>query len=129
MSIKPKTPGIHHMTLRSSDYERSKKFYIDQLGFDVILEKPGLFIFFAGSTAIAIRGPVESTPKEPFNPFTVGLDHVALGCDDREELLRVATALNDSNITNTGVKVDDTLGKEYIAFKDPDRISWEFYMV
>ena len=29
----------------------------------------------------------------------------------------------------TGVKLDETLGKRYVAFKDPDRIAWEFYMV
>ena len=129
-AIKPVTPGIHHLTLRSSNYERAKKFYNEQLGFDIILEKPNLFIFFAGSTAVAIRGPVEQTPRDQnFNPFTVGLDHVALGCEDREELVRVAQALKDSNIQNTGIKVDETLGKEYVAFKDPDLISWEFYMV
>lgn len=128
-AIKPKTPGIHHLTLRSSDYDRSKEFYSNKLGFDIILEKSGLFIFFAGGTAIAVRGPVEETPKEAFNPFTVGLDHVALGCEERTELERVAQALNDHQIQNTGIKVDDTLGKEYIAFKDPDRIAWEFYMV
>ena len=30
-------------------------------------------------------------------------------------------------IENTGVKLDEALGKRYVAFKDPDRISWEFY--
>jgi glyoxylase I family protein len=24
--------------------------------------------------------------------------------------------------------MDETLGKNYVAFKDPDRIAWEFYM-
>ena len=128
-AVKPKTPGIHHLTLRSSDYERSKDFYTQKMGFDIILEKPNLFIFFAGGTAIAVRGPVDSTPNEAFNPFTVGMDHVALGCEERTELERVAQALNDHQIQNTGIKIDDTLGKEYIAFKDPDRIAWEFYMV
>lgn len=129
MSIKPKTPGIHHLTLRASNYDRAKEFYTQKLGFDIVLEKPNLFIFFAGGTAIAVRGPVESTAKEPFNPFSVGMDHVALGCEERNELERVAFALNSHDIQNSGIKVDDTLGKEYIAFKDPDMISWEFYMV
>jgi len=29
---------------------------------------------------------------------------------------------------NTGIKTDPTLNKEYVAFKDPDRMQWEFYM-
>ncbi|NND33609.1 MAG: bleomycin resistance protein, partial [Saprospiraceae bacterium] len=63
------------------------------------------------------------------DPFTVGLDHVALGCEEQEELIRVAEALNKHGIQNTGIKRDETLDKEYVAFKDPDQISWEFYMV
>jgi hypothetical protein len=37
-------------------------------------------------------------------------------------------ALSEAGIENTGVKLDDALGKQYVAFKDPDRIAWEFYM-
>ncbi len=129
MSIEIKTSGIHHLTLRSSDYERAKAFYIDQLGFSIALEKPNLFIFFAGQTAIAVRGPEAQTPEgDVFDPFRVGMDHVALACQDPEELKRVADSLKALNIENTGIKQDPVLDKQYIAFKDPDRISWEFYM-
>jgi glyoxylase I family protein len=79
MGIDFKTPGIHHVTLRASDFQRSKKFYIETLGFKPILEQSNLFIFFAGSTAIAVRGPEDETPNDDvFNPFRVGLDHLAL---------------------------------------------------
>ncbi len=129
MGIQIKTPGIHHLTLRSSNYERAKSFYTEQLGFEIALEKPNLFIFFAGSTAIAVRGPEAQTPeKDQFDPFRVGMDHVALACESEDELQRVAAALEREQIENTGVKTDETLGKKYVAFKDPDRISWEFYM-
>ena len=37
--------------------------------------------------------------------------------------------LTDHNVENTGIKTDPTLNKQYVAFKDPDRISWEYYMV
>jgi hypothetical protein len=40
----------------------------------------------------------------------------------------VARALAEAGVENTGVKVDETLSKRYVAFKDPDRIAWEFYM-
>ena len=59
----------------------------------------------------------------------MGLDHLALGCSSEEELHRVTSALNEAGIENTGVKLDETLNKKYVAFKDPDRISWEFYMI
>ena len=128
--VKIKTSGVHHIAIRVSNFERSKAFYIDKLGFQTALEKPDLLIFFAGNTAIAIKGPEGKTaPGDQFNPFRVGLDHIALGCENRGELERVANALANHSIENTGIKLDETLNKDYIAFKDPDRISWEFYMV
>ncbi len=129
MAINIQTPGIHHLALRCTDLERSKKFYHDLLGFPIALEVPDMFIFVAGSTFIAVRGPGAEAGAKVFNPFTVGLDHMALGCTDEAELQRVAQALADANVENTGIKTDATLGKNYVAFKDPDRISWEFYMV
>ena len=129
MAIQINTPQVHHIGLRVSDFSRAKNFYQEILGFKIILEKPNLFIFFAGSTAIAIKGPEEGTPpNDVFNPFRVGLDHIALAADSLNELHRVAEELQKAGIENTGVKTDETLNKAYVAFKDPDRISWEYYM-
>ena len=124
-----KTTGVHHIALRSGNLERSKQFYSKVLGFPVLMETP-IFIFLAGSTPIAVRGPEADSPQEDvFNPFRIGLDHIALACEDESELERVASALSEANVENTGIKTDEVLGKRYIAFKDPDRIAWEFYMV
>lgn len=130
MPIEIKTPGVHHITIRVTDMAQSKAFYVDKLGFKAVLDQPELLIFFAGTTAIAIKGPENKVDgQDQFNPFRVGLDHIALGCDNRAELERVAQALNAHAIENTGIKLDETLQKDYIAFKDPDRISWEFYSI
>lgn len=124
------TTGVHHVALRCSDLERARRFYSETLGFPIVLEGEGIFLFIAGSTAFAIRAPTERTPAEDrFTPFRVGLDHVALGCEDEAELERVTDALQRAGVENTGVKLDETLGKKYVAFKDPDRIAWELYMV
>ena len=129
MAIQIQTPGVHHIALRSSDLQRSRRFYIDTLGFSPILEAEGIFLFLAGNTAIGVRGPTAESPSgDRFNPFRVGLDHIALACTDESELERVANALADAGVENTGVKMDETLGKRYVAFKDPDRIQWELYM-
>src|SRR4051812_15090413 len=118
MSIHIKTPGAHHIALRSTNYARAKQFYIDTLGFPLVAEVPNLFLFMAGSTAIGVRGPEEQTPPDDaFNPFRVGLDHIAMGCETEQELERVAAALKQAGIENTGVKLDETLGKKYVAFK------------
>jgi glyoxylase I family protein len=130
MGISVKTPGLHHLALRVTDYGRAKKFYLETLGFPLLLETENLFIFAAGATAIGVRGPeAQTTQGDRFSPFRVGLDHLALGCEQDAELQRVARALAEAGITNTGIKLDPTLNKRYVAFKDPDGISWEFYSV
>lgn len=129
MPIQPQTSGIHHLTLRCTDMARTKSFYQDTIGFTLILDSPDLVCFLAGSQIIAFR---PATPKhaedDRFYPFNIGLDHLALACSSESELQRVATELSDAGVDNTGVKLDDVLQKKYVAFKDPDRIQWEFYM-
>jgi glyoxylase I family protein len=129
MSIDIKTPGVHHLALRVTDLARSRKFYIDTLGFPLAMETDNLLLFLAGGTAVGLRGPERATPDgDVFDPFRAGLDHIALACTDEAELERIAAALDREGVENTGVKMDETLGKHYVAFKDPDRIAWEYYM-
>ena len=124
-----KTSGVHHVTLRSTDLARARVFYVERLGFPLLLETPELFLFAAGATAFGVRAPTGATAgDDAFDPFRVGLDHVALACDDPRELDRVADALTAAGVENTGVKTDPALGKDYVAFKDPDGIKWELYM-
>ena len=76
-----------------------------------------------------MRAPDAATLKgDVFSPFRVGLDHLALACTEEAELERVAVALTAAGVDNTGVKLDPTLNKQYVAFKDPDGIGWELYM-
>ena len=51
-----------------------------------------------------------------------------LPCETEEELHRFTKKITDAGVENTGVKLDAALNKLYVAFKDPDRIAWEFYM-
>lgn len=124
-----KTPGVHHLALRVTDLTRARRFYCTTLGFPVILEGPGIFLFLAGRTAVAVREPDGQTPVgDAFDPHRVGLDHLAIACSSEQDLQRVAAALATGGVPNTGVKVDPTLNRQYVAFKDPDGIAWEYYM-
>jgi glyoxylase I family protein len=123
-----RTAGVHHVALRVTDLARARVFYLERLGFPLLMDSPELFLFAAGGTAFGIRGPApETEATDAFSPFRVGLDHVALACADEAELRRVADALSTSGIENTGVKMDELLGKPYVSFRDPDGIKWEFY--
>jgi glyoxylase I family protein len=129
MAVDMRTPGVHHVSLRVSDLPRAKKFYCDTLGFKHLMDADNICLFLAGGTAFGLRGPTADMPQnDKFNPHRIGVDHIALACDDENELKRVADALAAAGIENTGAKLDETLGKNYVAFKDPDRIAWEFYM-
>ena len=128
MAITPKTPGIHHIALRCSDMAVTKKFYQETIGFTLVLNSAELLAFVAGPVIIAFKKANAEFHKDVFTPFNIGLDHVALTCETEEELHRCAKELTDAGVENTGVKLDETLQKLYVAFKDPDRIQWEFYM-
>lgn len=129
MSIELRTTGVHHISLRVTDLERSKRFYTTTLGFPVVAEFPDLLLFSAGSVVFGLRAPDGRSPADDaFDPSRVGLDHVALVCEDEAELERVASGLEEEGIWNTGAKLDEALGKRYVAFKDPDGIKWEYYM-
>jgi glyoxylase I family protein len=129
MSINPKTTGIHHIGLRCTDMTITKNFYQNVLGFTLALDSPEIIALVAGPVIIAFKKANATTYEDVFNPFNIGLDHVALACETEEELHRLAKALTDARVDNTGVKLDETLQKKYVAFKDPDRIQWEFYMI
>lgn len=129
MTIALQTTGVHHLTLRSTDLARARSFYGGTLGLPIVLETPTLFVALAGDTALAVRGPDARTQLgDRFDPFRVGLDHVALGCSTEAELERVAAGLDSAGVPSTGLTFDQVLRRRYVAFKDPDGIALEFYM-
>lgn len=128
MSITLKTPGIHHIALRCADMEITKKFYQQTLGLPLVLDSSELIAFTAGALLLAFKKADATFRQDVFTPFNIGLDHLALTCETEEALNLFAEGLADAGVENTGVKFDETLQKSYVAFKDPDRIQWEFYM-
>jgi glyoxylase I family protein len=129
MKIDPKTQCVHHIYLRCTDMNVTKKFYQEILGFKLALDSPDIIGLLAGAVIIVFKKATAAPGTEVFNPFNIGLDHIALACETETELQRIAQALAAAGVENTGVKLDETLQKLYVAFKDPDRIQWEFYMI
>ncbi len=111
MAINPTTKGIHHIALGCTEMNITKKFYEEILGFKEIIA------FLAGNIILAFKKANAQPGEEVFMPFNIGPDHIALACETEEELQRVAKELSDAGVENTGVKLDETLQKLYVASK------------
>ena len=125
----PMKSYIHRICLRSMDFDRTKEFYQNILGFPLAIDTNELIIFVANNVFLGFK---KADPRNKefsfFSPFEVGLDHIAIACETEDELHRFAEILANAGVENTGVKLYNVLNKLYVAFKDPDRIFWEFYM-
>ncbi len=136
--------SLHHVAIRVRDPGASRRFYEDVLGFS-FMEIPvsGEFIaawegapsegtllaMQAGDTFVILEPPLEGTASgDRFSEQRIGVDHLAFGVDERQDLERLAASLGEAGVETAGVELDPVLGKEYVAFRDPDNVQWEFYM-
>src|SRR6202048_3819285 len=122
------TGGLHHLTIRTTDLARAKRFYIETLGFQAVRERDGAVLLNAQGTLFGVLGAApETSTKARFDPFRVGLDHLALAVDNAESLHELKQQLDAAGVRNNGVQDDTLTGARYIAFYDPDGIAWELY--
>jgi glyoxylase I family protein len=120
--------GWSHVGLRVFDLARAKRFYVDTLGCPMVREtETAVFVTVAGML-IALLGADAHTPGDDrFDPFRVGLDHLALEVSDPSQLAEMQRDLDEARIRNNGVEEDPATHRQYISFYDPDGIAWELY--
>lgn len=122
------TAGLSHVTIRVTDLARAKEFYTRTLGFQQVLEADGLVLVNASGTLLGIRGDAQETQTgDRFDPFRVGLDHLALAVPGADVLPALKAQLDAAGVPNQGVEGDALTGGTYISFYDPDGIAWELY--
>lgn len=110
--------------------DRSADFYRDVLGFDVQTPAEGLAYFAAGDCLVVLKPPLEGTPEgDRFSEYRIGVDHLAFTLTDRADLEGVVDAVRGAGVETAGVELDPLLNKEYVCFRDPDNVQWEFYGV
>lgn len=125
-SIGIRTTGIRHARISTTDLARARVFYLVRLGFPVLLDETGQFVFQAGDSTIAVsERPDAGTSDVGASTDRTGLRAVALGCANAAELRRVAIALTGAGIAHSGLQHDTARQAEYVAFRDPDGIEWE----
>jgi len=121
---------IHHVAIICSDYEKSKLFYTQVLGFECIREvhrkerqsyKADLSI--NGIYQIELFSfPVP--PPRVSRPEAAGLRHLAFEVDNIDAAV---TLLQQKNISVEPVRTDETTGKRFTFIADPDDLPIELY--
>ena len=125
----PEFPAITHVALTVTSLERSVPWYKALFGSDPILdEDTGPFKRVAWLTSDTIVGLTQFTEldsTQPFNERRPGLDHLAFGCSNRDELRAWEIRLNELGIPNGGIV--DASSYSALSFRDPDNIALEFF--
>lgn len=120
--------GISHAAIRVTDLARARAFYVDFLGFPVVLEGDDVVVVKVGNALLGVRGDAPDTPAgDRFDPLRVGLDHLALVVDNAADLEEMKRVLDDAGVRNEGVMDDTSFDARALVFYDPDGIAIELY--
>jgi glyoxylase I family protein len=122
--------GLSHLGLRVTNLARARGFYVDTLGCQLVRETDGaVFVNVSGMLIALIGADLHSPRDDHFDPFRVGLDHLALAVEDTSNLEDMQRELDAAGVPNNGVEEDPGTHRKYISFYDPDGIAWELYAV
>lgn len=120
---------IHHVAIICSDYEISKEFYVEKLGFEIIREiyreerQSYKLDLKLGESQIELFS-FPNSPKRPSYPEACGLRHLAFEVDDIEEVVK---ELKGKNIQVEEIRIDEYTEKKFTFFNDPDGLPLELY--
>jgi len=124
--------AIHHVAIICSDYERSKHFYTQTLGFSVIAEayraerqSYKLDLAVADGTQLELFS-FPNPASRPSRPEACGLRHLAFAVADVEQTKR---DLEQKGVVVEPIRVDEYTGKKFTFFADPDGLPLEVYEV
>jgi len=127
----PTFPPLTHVALTVRDLSVSTPWYRALIGTDPVLDErtdAGFrHVVFAldNGTLLGIHEHDHRAPDERFSEFRAGLDHVAFGCESRDELEKWAGRLTELGVEHGGI-VDAGYGSG-LSFRDPDGIAMEFF--
>lgn len=121
---------IHHIAIICSNYELSKEFYTEKLGFKIIneiyrKERDSYKLDLAVSDHCQIElFSFPKSPSRPSYPEACGLRHVSFEVDDIDATIR---ELNKKGISTEPIRTDEYTKKKFTFFNDPDNLPLELY--
>jgi len=121
---------IHHTAIICSDYEKSKDFYTNILGLEILQEtyrkerqSYKLDLLLNGEYIIELFS-FPDPPKRISRPEATGLRHIAFEVDDIDVIVE---KLLKSNIIAEPIRIDEITGKRFTFIFDPDNLPVELY--
>lgn len=122
--------SIHHIAIICSDYKKSKQFYTEFLGLEIIREvyraerdSYKLDLALKGNYVIELFS-FPQPPKRVSQPEARGLRHLAFGVEDLDAEMNRLTRLG---IQCESIRTDEFTGKRFTFIADPDDLPIELY--
>ncbi|KGO90148.1 SMU1112c/YaeR family gloxylase I-like metalloprotein [Flavobacterium suncheonense] len=121
---------IHHIAIITSDYEKSKHFYTQILGLEIVREvyrearqSYKLDLALNGVYVIELFS-FPNPPKRVSRPEAAGLRHLAFEVNDIE---KTRAFILSNGIEAEAIRTDEYTGKAFFFLADPDGLPIEFY--
>ena len=121
--------SVHHVAIIGTDYQRTREFYVDKLGFAVIRDtrRPEkgdckLDLRLNGLELEVFIKP--DAPNRPSYPEACGLRHLAFRVTD---VPAVVAELAEKGIACEPIRTDDLTGEQMTFFFDPDGLPLELH--
>ena len=125
-----KIKRIHHIAILTDDYNKSKAFYTEILGFEIILEtyrearqSYKLDLAINGQYQIELFSFPEFKERNSF-PESKGLRHLAFEVEDVDASV---IELRSKGVDVQDVRIDEITGKRFAFFYDPNGQPLEVY--
>ncbi len=121
---------LHHIAIIASNYEVSKKFYTEILGFQIIREtyrsardSYKLDLKVNETTQIELFS-FPNPPQRPSYPESCGLRHLAFAVENLDDTIRF---LEEKGVAVEPIRIDELTGQRFTFLADPDGLPIELY--
>jgi glyoxylase I family protein len=123
---------VHHIAIICSDYAKSKRFYTEVLGLKIVREvyreqrQSYKLDLEVGNLYQIELFSFPDPPARPSRPEAAGLRHLAFEVDDLDEAVAHIASFG---VDIEPIRVDETTGKRFTFFADPDGLPLELYEI